>query len=112
MPSFTNYEETRMVRNLVRTALLLIVAFAVAAGLAMAQGQGGGGGGRGAGAGGGGGQGRGGGGGGRGGGGGGIVTLAVSSTSFPDGGEIPAKYTGGQGVSPQLSWSGAPAATM
>src|SRR5215475_13190746 len=100
MPSFTNYEETRMVRNLVRTALLLIVAFAVAAGLAMAQGQGGGGGG----------QGRGGGGGGRGGGGGGIATLAVASTSFPDGGEIPAKYTG-QGVSPQLSWSGAPANT-
>jgi hypothetical protein len=36
----------------------------------------------------------------------------VSSTSFPDGGEIPAKYTGGQGTSPQLSWTGAPAATM
>ena len=50
--------------------------------------------------------------GGRGRGGGGIVTLAVSSTSFPDGGEIPAKYAGQQGVSPQLSWTGAPAGTM
>jgi Raf kinase inhibitor-like YbhB/YbcL family protein len=47
----------------------------------------------------------------RGGGRGGLVTLAVSSTSFPDGGEIPAKYTGASGVSPQLSWTGAPAAT-
>jgi len=50
--------------------------------------------------------------GGRGGRGGGIVTLAVASTSFADGAEMPAKYTGGQGVSPQLSWSGAPEATM
>lgn len=49
------------------------------------------------------------GGGGRGG--GGLVTLAVTSTSFADGAEIPAKYTGAQGVSPQLSWSGAPAGT-
>jgi Raf kinase inhibitor-like YbhB/YbcL family protein len=77
--------------------------------MAMAQGgQGGpgGGGGRG----GGGGQG---GGGGRGGGrGGGIVTLTVSSTSFMDGQDIPAKFTGGQGVSPQLSWTGAPMGTM
>src|SRR5262245_7172121 len=49
---------------------------------------------------------------GRGGGrGGGLVTIAVTSTSFADGAEIPAKYTGAQGVSPQLSWSGAPAAT-
>ncbi len=47
----------------------------------------------------------------RGGGRGGLVTLAVSSTSFPDGGEIPAKYAGAAGVSPQLSWTGAPAAT-
>src|SRR5262249_15768291 len=51
---------------------------------------------------------------GRGGGGGrggaGIVTLTVTSSSFPDGGEIPAKYTG-QGISPQLSWTGAPAGT-
>ena len=48
--------------------------------------------------------------GGRGGrGGGGFAMLTVTSTSFADGAEIPAKYTGGQGVSPQLSWSGAPA---
>jgi Raf kinase inhibitor-like YbhB/YbcL family protein len=40
-----------------------------------------------------------------------IVTLAVTSTSFTDGGEIPAKYAGQQGTSPQLSWTGAPAAT-
>jgi Raf kinase inhibitor-like YbhB/YbcL family protein len=51
-------------------------------------------------------------GGGRGRGGGGIVTIAVSSTSFPDGAEIPAKYTQQQGISPQLSWTGAPAGTM
>jgi len=52
--------------------------------------------------------------GGRGGGrgGGGIITIAVSSTSFADGAEIPAKYTGAQGVSPQLSWTGAPPTTM
>jgi Raf kinase inhibitor-like YbhB/YbcL family protein len=37
--------------------------------------------------------------------------LTVTSTSFPDGGEIPAKYAGAQGVSPQLSWTGAPATT-
>ena len=44
-------------------------------------------------------------------GGGGLAMLTVTSTSFPDGGEIPAKYAGGQGVSPQLSWTGAPATT-
>ncbi len=44
-------------------------------------------------------------------GGGGLVMLTVSSTSFADGAEIPAKYAGPQGVSPQLSWTGAPAAT-
>ena len=82
-----------MQKNRTRTLLLLSLMILIVASAAMAQGAG---------------QGR----GGRGGGGGGIVTLAVSSTSFPDGGEIPAKYTGGQGVSPQLSWSGAPAATM
>jgi len=38
--------------------------------------------------------------------------LAVSSTSFADGAEIPAKNVGGMGVSPQLSWTGAPATTM
>jgi Raf kinase inhibitor-like YbhB/YbcL family protein len=47
----------------------------------------------------------------RGGGRGGLVTLTVTSSSFADGGEIPAKYTGTSGVSPQLSWTGAPAAT-
>jgi Raf kinase inhibitor-like YbhB/YbcL family protein len=48
-------------------------------------------------------------GGGRGGGrGGGLAMLTVTSTSFADGAEIPAKYTGAQGTSPQLSWSGAP----
>ena len=82
-----------MRKNRTRTLLLLSLMILIVASAAMAQGAG---------------QGR----GGRGGGGGGIVTLAVSSTSFPDGGEIPAKYTGGQGASPQLSWSGAPAATM
>jgi len=50
--------------------------------------------------------------GGRGGRGGGIVTLAVTSTSFADGAEMPAKYAGAQGVSPQLSWSGAPTGAM
>src|SRR5262245_51375221 len=86
-----------MQRNPVRTFLFLSLILALVAAVAMAQGgQGGqaGGGGRG---------------GGRGG--GGIVTLAVTSTSFPDGAEIPAKHTG-QGTSPQLSWTGAPAATM
>ena len=50
-------------------------------------------------------------GGGRGRGGAPIVTLVVTSTSFPDGGEIPAKYAGQQGISPQLGWTGAPAGT-
>src|SRR5215467_13899300 len=85
-----------MQKNPVRTFLFLSLILALVAAVAMAQGGQGGqaGGGRG----------------GRGGG-GGIVTLAVSSTSFPDGGEIPAKHTG-QGTSPQLSWTGAPATTM
>jgi Raf kinase inhibitor-like YbhB/YbcL family protein len=104
-----NNEEIRMPKSLVRKSLLSILVLALSAGMAMAQGgqgggrQGGGGGAPGGG-GGGGGQRRG------GGGGGGIVTLAVTSTSFPDGAEIPAKFTG-QGISPQLSWSGAPAGT-
>jgi Raf kinase inhibitor-like YbhB/YbcL family protein len=80
--------------------VLFIGVLALAATPSMAQG---GGAGQGAGRGGGGGGGR---------GGAGIVTLAVSSTSFPDGGEIPAKYTQQQGISPQLSWTGAPAGTM
>jgi len=94
--------------------MILAIAVVVTAGMALAQApQGGGqgaGGGRG-GQGGGGGRGQGGGGGGRGGG-GGIISLAVSSTSFADGAEIPAKNVGGTGVSPQLSWTGAPATTM
>jgi len=84
-----------MQKNPVRTYLFVSLMIALIAAVAVAQG---GQGGQGA-------------GGGRGRGGAGIVTLAVSSTSFPDGAEIPAKYTG-QGTSPQLSWSGAPAATM
>ena len=89
-----------------RIARLLLVQVAIAglvSGAAFAQDRGQGG--RGGGAAGGGGR----GGGGRG---GGIVTLAVTSTSFADGAEMPAKYAGAQGVSPQLSWSGAPAGTM
>src|SRR5580704_2644392 len=84
-----------MPKNFVRTLLFSVLALMVSAGMAVAQGGQGGGGGRG---------------GGRGGGGGGIVTLAVTSTSFADGAEIPAKYTG-MGISPQLSWTGAPAGT-
>jgi Raf kinase inhibitor-like YbhB/YbcL family protein len=46
------------------------------------------------------------------GGGGGLTMLTVTSSSFQDGAEIPAKYTGATGVSPQLSWTGAPATAM
>jgi Raf kinase inhibitor-like YbhB/YbcL family protein len=49
---------------------------------------------------------------GRGGGGQGGPGLTLTSTAWPDGGEIPAKHAGGQGVSPALSWSNAPAATV
>ena len=87
-----------MAKSFARTMVLFIGVLALAATPSMAQG---GGAGQGAGRGGGGGR-----------GGAGIVTLAVSSTSFPDGGEIPAKYTQQQGISPQLSWTGAPAGTM
>ena len=87
-----------MLKSFARTMVLFIGVLALAATPSMAQG---GGAGQGAGRGGGGGR-----------GGAGIVTLAVSSTSFPDGGEIPAKYTQQQGISPQLSWTGAPAGTM
>src|SRR5262249_53166366 len=96
-----------MKKNPVCTLLFLSLVLTVFVGLAAAQGgqpaQGGAQRGERGGAG---------GGGGRGGRGGGpaIVPLAVTSTSFPDGGEIPAKHTG-QGTSPQLSWSGAPAGT-
>jgi Raf kinase inhibitor-like YbhB/YbcL family protein len=78
-----------MHNSLVRRSVLLTIVLALFAGLAIAQDRGG-----------------------RGGrGGAGIVTLTVTSTSFPDGGEIPAKYAGQQGTSPQLSWTGAPAGT-
>lgn len=38
--------------------------------------------------------------------------MLLTSTSWPDGGEIPVKYSGAMGVSPQLSWSNAPAGTV
>ena len=41
----------------------------------------------------------------------GLSMLTVTSTSFADGAEIPAKYAGGTGISPQLSWTGAPEGT-
>lgn len=41
----------------------------------------------------------------------GLSMLTVTSTSFADGAEIPAKYAGGPGISPQLSWTGAPEGT-
>ncbi len=41
------------------------------------------------------------------------MTLAISSTAFDDGGAIPRQYSCmGAGISPPLSWSGAPAATQ
>jgi len=81
----------------------LILAFTVAASMAIAQGGGaGGGGGRGGGR----------GGGGCRGGGGGIVSMPVSSTAFTDGGDIPAKFDGNMGVSPELTWAAPPAGTM
>src|SRR3954469_6305731 len=86
-----------MQRNIVRIMMSLILAFTVAASMAIAQGGGaGGGGGRG---------------GGRGGG-GGIVSMPVSSTAFTDGGDIPAKFDGNMGVSPELTWAAPPAGTM
>jgi len=44
----------------------------------------------------------------RGGGGGGIPMPMVVTAPWPDGGDIPAKYAGQMGVSPALSWTGAP----
>jgi Raf kinase inhibitor-like YbhB/YbcL family protein len=38
--------------------------------------------------------------------------LTLTSTAWPDGGEIPAKHAGGQGVSPALTWSNAPMGTV
>ena len=89
-----------MRRRLVKHLLMSVVVMILAVGLAAAQD-------RGAGAGAGAGAAQGAGRGGRGG--GGLAMLTVTSTSFADGAEIPAKYAGGQGVSPQLSWTGAPA---
>jgi len=96
-----------MQKNPVRIFVLSMLVLAMAVTGAMAQAPQGGGDGRGGGRGQGGGRA---GGGGRGG--GGIITLAVTSTSFADGAEIPAKNVGGMGVSPQLSWTGAPPTTM
>ena len=48
----------------------------------------------------------------RGGGGPAVPGLTLTSTAWPDGGEIPAKHAGGQGVSPALSWSNAPMGTV
>ncbi|HEX4998720.1 MAG TPA: YbhB/YbcL family Raf kinase inhibitor-like protein [Terriglobia bacterium] len=52
--------------------------------------------------------------GGRGGrGGGGIANpLVITTAAYPDGGDIPAKYKGNMGVSPALSWTGAPMTTQ
>jgi Raf kinase inhibitor-like YbhB/YbcL family protein len=38
--------------------------------------------------------------------------LTLTSTAFPDGGEIPPKYAGQQGVSPALAWTHPPAGTV
>lgn len=38
--------------------------------------------------------------------------LTLTSTSWEDGGVIPARYAGAQGVSPQLSWTNVPAGTV
>jgi Raf kinase inhibitor-like YbhB/YbcL family protein len=38
--------------------------------------------------------------------------LTLTSTAWPDGGEIPAKYAGQQAVSPALSWSNVPMGTV
>ncbi len=40
-------------------------------------------------------------------------TMNLTSTSFPEGSRIPAKYTcNGAGISPQLAWSAPPAGTV
>jgi Raf kinase inhibitor-like YbhB/YbcL family protein len=82
--------------------MILVLVVVVAASIAVAQGGGTPGGGA---------QG---GGGGRGGGrgGGGIVSMPVSSTAFADGGDIPARFNGNMGVSPELTWAAPPAGTM
>ena len=41
------------------------------------------------------------------------MTLAISTTSFPSGGDIPKKFTcDGADLSPELSWNGAPSGTQ
>ena len=53
------------------------------------------------------------GGGGGGGGRGGIVTMALTTAAWPDGGTIPVKYTQeGDQLSPALSWKGVPEGTQ
>lgn len=40
------------------------------------------------------------------------TTMTLTSSAFTEGGKIPAKYTcSGEGISPPLAWSGAPAGT-
>src|SRR5262245_26287221 len=94
----------RFVRSLMTLILMLALT-----GLALAQAPQGGGGQRGGGEPGA----RGGGRGGRGGGGGPALTL--TTMAWPDGGEIPAKYTqtpGQPGVSPAFTWTNTPMGTM
>lgn len=38
--------------------------------------------------------------------------LTLTSTAWPDGGEIPARHAGAMGVSPALSWTNAPTGTV
>jgi len=80
--------------------IMLVVTFAVGMGMEAAQqapaaGRGGPGGG-----------------GGRGGRGGGGPGLALTSTAWTDGGEVPAKHAGQQAVSPALSWANPPMGTV
>ena len=100
----------------IRLLLAVTLLITVVASVVVAQGPPAGGGAQGGpGAGAGGGQGRGGGGGGgRGGrGGGGIPNpLVITTSAWTDGGDIPAKYAGQTGVSPALSWTGAPMTTQ